>query len=302
MSQDFFIFLAVSSLIGGLVLLGIFDAWRTYSGYPHFPTVLAAEDKGIPSKGLKGVCNVRDIAYLRTKDGKRIRRGILFRTARLDKIDPTAVCFFRTKGVSMIADFRSASEIRKHPDNLGVLTKAWCNFDVSSSGDPTKLIKKALASRKEEREGMMERVMHDLYVEFSTGPKRKAFGRFLTRLSEERSAIVHCTAGKDRTGWAVSLLLRILGVAECDIIKDYLESNAGFRPMARRYAVIARVASLWRVGRTDLVPLLGVRRRYLDAASDAVLSEFGSWDAYFRDGLGISEKTKSKLREKFLGE
>ena len=100
----------------------------------------------------------------------------------------------------------------------------------------------------------------------------------------------------------MSLLLRILGATEDEIIRDYLESNSGYQDEARKMAILARTFSLFRLGRRDLYPLLSVKRRYIEHANRVVLSKYGSWDSYMSSGIGVTKSAQSRLRDAFLNE
>jgi len=288
----------------GIVLVGILiDVWMTIRAMPSYPKI-GQNVSGIPPGSCKGVENVRDVGCrkITTESGKVMKRGILFRTARLSKMSESSRKWFESRSIRMIADFRSDQEIEKAPDKLGpVLSRRWQHFNVSN-GDPTELIKQVLKSREKNKIAKLERFMEELYEDFALGANRNNFGRFINCIADggHSPLIVHCTAGKDRTGWAVSLILRILGASEEDIMQDYLLSKSGFQSRARKYAVITRVASCFRVGRCDLEPLLSVRRNYMQHAYRCVLGRYGSWDRYFRDGIGVHDSAREKLKRIFL--
>ena len=117
---------------------------------------------------------------------------------------------------------------------------------------------------------------------------------------ENLPILVHCTAGKDRTGFMISLIQQYLGVPEEWIFQDYLLSNtmlSGFqRDMARRY----RNLSLVGLSPDRFLPLLEVRREYLQTALEQIRQDYGGIDGYYRDGLGISSEEGMRLRELFL--
>ncbi len=112
-----------------------------------------------------------------------------------------------------------------------------------------------------------------------------------------RPALVHCTTGKDRTGWAVAALLLWLGVAPDEVVREYLLSDLEVR-RAFGHAIDDFVA---RGGRRDVIePLMSVRTDFLDAALGAMVETYGSIETYFRTGLGLDEATLVALRAAFL--
>jgi len=113
--------------------------------------------------------------------------------------------------------------------------------------------------------------------------------------------VYHCTAGKDRTGWATAVILTILGVPRDQVFADYLLSNSYLA--AKNAATISSVkASGAPIDPAFLEPVLTVRRDYLQSAFDEVDRNYGSFDAYVRDGLGISDMQVAALRRKYLSE
>ena len=112
-------------------------------------------------------------------------------------------------------------------------------------------------------------------------------------------ALLHCTSGKDRTGWAAALLLLLLGVSREDVMQDYLLTNDQLLP-ARQPLIDRFVAA---GGDADLIaPVLGVRAAYLDASLDELTKGFGSVEGYVRDGLGIGDSVVATLRDAFVVE
>src|SRR5262249_48596817 len=133
----------------------------------------------------------------------------------------------------------------------------------------------------------------NVYREF---PRRyaDAFGDFLRHAEAGGTLLYHCTAGKDRTGFASLLLLSALGVAQDDILANYLESNHWNR--AFNESILTRAQ---RVGvRAEvMMPLLEVRADYLAASLDTIEREHGSVERYVGDALGIDV---SRLRDHYL--
>lgn len=128
---------------------------------------------------------------------------------------------------------------------------------------------------------------------------RAAYGRFFAEVAEGPvlPAIVHCTTGKDRTGWAVAALLTALDVPRAAVLDDFLASNAAVgpavQPMIDRFIAAGGDGAL-------LAPLTGVRASYLAAAFDEVDVVFGSMDGYLGDGLGLDRGWQDRLRTTFL--
>ena len=105
-------------------------------------------------------------------------------------------------------------------------------------------------------------------------------------------ALVHCTSGKDRTGFGIAVLLSALGVGRETIVADYLLTNSYQRDLA------------FMVG-TDVDPeVLAIVKaadaEYLGAAFDAIERTWGEVHQFIRQGLGLSERDLARLQELLL--
>jgi protein-tyrosine phosphatase len=128
------------------------------------------------------------------------------------------------------------------------------------------------------------------------------YSAFLRDLADDENlpALFHCTAGKDRAGFAAALTLLALGVSRETVMDDYLLTNALSEGATDRILLTLRVASLFRTSPEDARPLFEARREYLQAAFDTIDDTYGSTAAYFSDGLGIDAPTLERLRANLL--
>ena len=129
--------------------------------------------------------------------------------------------------------------------------------------------------------------------------RTESFGGFLRTLARPGCppALFHCSAGKDRAGWAASCLLLALGVEQEHVIEHYLLSNETFDPDKQRHALPVDEAIL-----ELLAPLMKVRADYARAAIDAANERWGSIDAYLHEGLGLTDTHRHHLRANWLEE
>jgi protein-tyrosine phosphatase len=109
------------------------------------------------------------------------------------------------------------------------------------------------------------------------------------------AVLYHCTAGQDRTGTFSALLLTMLGVPRETVMQDYLLSNEYVATPARVNAMVARGAT-----REAAIATIGVDRAYLDLMFTAIDKEYGSFEAYRRQALGISDADLAALKSKLL--
>jgi protein-tyrosine phosphatase len=107
---------------------------------------------------------------------------------------------------------------------------------------------------------------------------------------------VHCTAGKDRTGFAAAAVLRTLGVPLETVYEDFLLTNHYTAAEIERTLWIIRLVSLFRTDPEQVRPVLGVERAYLEAAFGAIDEQYGSFDTYRRDALGLDDAETAAFR------
>jgi protein-tyrosine phosphatase len=128
---------------------------------------------------------------------------------------------------------------------------------------------------------------------------RQGYGEFFRQLADgaSRPALIHCSTGKDRTGWAVAALLSLLEVPRDHIVADFMASAELLEPVLGP----ARRVFVERGGDAELFEALaGVRAENLDVAFGETLAAYGSVEAYFERGLGVDVVTCETLRDAFV--
>ena len=144
--------------------------------------------------------------------------------------------------------------------------------------------------------------MREVYVAFVRSPEARAsYAGLLTALATEPlPQLFHCTAGKDRTGWAAALLLELAGVDRETILADYLLTNEVSSATREKYlALIGEHLGADKVAVYE--PTMVVEPSFLDAAYAAVAEDFGAVDNYLRSGLGLSDEVLARLRDRLVG-
>ncbi|MFB8405752.1 MULTISPECIES: tyrosine-protein phosphatase [unclassified Streptomyces] len=128
-----------------------------------------------------------------------------------------------------------------------------------------------------------------------------AFAATLRDLADRRRGplLLHCTSGKDRTGWTSWLLLTLLGVPDSLARADYLASNTFRAPYDARVREGLKQAGLMQ-NPALIIPLQEVRAEYLDTALEQLRSSYGSVFRYVSDGLGLEFRELLALRERLV--
>jgi protein-tyrosine phosphatase len=180
-----------------------------------------------------------------------------------------------------------------HPVSVG--------FDPKS--DPSDVLQTLLAGNVEPEHATAAMQAITARIAIDGAPE---IGQVLLALAHgDEPAIIHCTAGKDRTGVVSAFLQTLLGVARETIYEDYLRSNDTVAAeIARRKAMAATAPSASPV--VSAMPpetigiLMSADRSYLESAFAAVGSEYGSFDAYVGEGLKLSPADVQTLRKRLL--
>ncbi|AFU05047.1 tyrosine-protein phosphatase [Nocardia brasiliensis] len=236
---------------------------------------------------ISGTFNFRDLGGLRTIDGAKVRPGVLLRSAQLTGLDEVGLATLRDLRVSDVHDLRGEREIDhighdRVPENVRVTVTP---FDSRMAEAPPHHATPDSAFRH----------MLEVYRMFPALPEAHAA---ITAIAEsivrgDGAVLVHCAAGKDRTGWAVATLLRAVGVTEADVQADYRLSN-GAIPALRAMMTTKLLA-----GEELSVDLLGVRDEYLNIATNSMHELHGDVDTYLTTA-GITPELRTRLRDRML--
>ncbi|PBC78815.1 protein-tyrosine phosphatase [Streptomyces sp. TLI_235] len=285
------------------------------------------------SLGLRGAVNARDLGGYRTADGRVLKPGTALRADALNRLGEEDLALLSDHGLRQIVDLRSLAEVREAgPDIVpGLPTAEIAAAELSATPvtvgrttadgitlhhlpvfarefDIYVALRNALADRDADKQrallggGRAEAMMVGLYRWFVTDTvARDRFATLIRLLAEPDGTplLFHCSAGKDRTGWAAALVLTALGVDRDTVYTDYLLTNE------RSAAIVEHVVdSFGTRGLMKepalLLPIFHADRAYLDAAFEEVAAGWESFDDFWRDGLGLDEAVLDGLRTNLL--
>jgi protein-tyrosine phosphatase len=254
----------------------------------------AGESTNVPeTPRLSSVENFRDMAGMGdgypTADGRRVRRGVLYRSGALNADDSDTAALARLS-IRAVHDLRTFAEITSMPDRAlpgaSRETHEIAFFDTFAAAPQD-----AAAARA----WMIER--QRAMVADSTA--RKQFGALLTRLAQVNGPqIVHGATGKDRTGWASALVLAIADVPLDVIIQDYLVTN--IVDEGRIAARVAAHAATYRVSMQSVTPMFQAQSATIEAAFDELQKRFGTLEDYLTKGLGVEQADIERLRARLV--
>ena len=236
---------------------------------------------------LQGASNFRDLGGYQTADGRPVRHGRVFRSDHLAGLTAADVVALQALPLSHSIDFRGVAEGAALPCEIPGVKK------LTMAIEPTVVqrLRALLAAGHIPSTAETVTLMCDTYRDFvhRHGP---TFGRFLRHLLSHPTPVVfHCTAGKDRTGFAAALLLSALGVARDAIMQDYLLTNQRYR----------RSPGVEGAGPAHVMDVLWqVQPAFLQAAFDAMDRDYGGLSSYLAGPVGIGAIEREQLRRSLL--
>ncbi len=257
---------------------------------------------------LSGAWNFRDVA-----DTAGVAPGRLFRSSELSRLDDAGRRELAALGVSDVADLRSPGEVARRgagavPKGVAVHNLPFPEVSHSHDGQPAEAPHESSWNRmmtEYSEEDPVEAALRWMTAEYERFPILPGAGRAVRQVvalvTEGRPVLVHCYAGKDRTGFAVAVALEAAGVAADAVLADYLASNAAVGPL--RESILSTMRT--REGITDEVlsfaesrlteEVLGVREEYLAAARRVLDETYGGLTGYL-EATGIGADDVARLR------
>jgi len=250
---------------------------------------------------LEGGCNFRDLGGYRTRGGRELKWGRVFRTGVLSFLSPRDNERLKQLAVRTICDLRRTEERRVEPTR-------WPDADTQhlswEDGGAPPTIRSIAANHSHPYSAAgMRAAMIDLYRAYPAWMAPRLTDIFSRIAQGQVPILVHCAAGKDRTGVAIALLLALLDVPHETIIKDYLLTNAcdlvqftvtrqpgetaGDHPLAGMPEGIRRV-------------LFAADAEYLQAALDQIACDHGDILTFLRKETGVDDAMRSKLQAELL--
>lgn len=240
-----------------------------------------------------GVANWRDVAAGR---GSGMVPGRLFRSGHLATASAADLAEIRQLGISSIVDLRRPHERAALPTPaLG----PGVTIVTSDLGDAVEPPHVAFLRQGSVTPASIDAYLVDYYAHAAFLPRHRAlFGAMFARLLERDGAmLVHCAAGKDRTGLAIALIQAAIGISREAILAEYVLSNA---VLAEPFALDrARTQLCALLGQTPpdfaIAAFLGVSGHHLAAALRGIEQRCGSLPAYL-ESLKVGSPERGLLR------
>ncbi|MEU1892737.1 tyrosine-protein phosphatase [Streptomyces pristinaespiralis] len=255
------------------------------------------------------VANLRDLGGTPLPGGRSVRSGLLFRSGQLDRMDTASDPAVAALGIRTVVDFRTRAEREARPDRLpegGRLLLADVMADQVAAGRMPaaarlrRLLADPAVAEQELGGGRGRELFGAIYRGFvTTDSARASYRAFLNAVADPDPGplLFHCTAGKDRTGWAATIVLTLLGATPKTVEAEYMSVNTAVR---EAFAPLVEGYTLQGGQPETALSIIGVVPDYLAAALDEVDARFGSMEKYVQEGLGVTPAALERIRGRLV--
>lgn len=239
------------------------------------------------------ITNFRDIGGYETEDGHAVKRGLFYRSAPILFQSDAERAEFAALKMRTILDLRSAQERGAAPDEA----VEGCTYIPCSAIPEAQMGGGNFDMAELMKTGDLSVLSHYVEAIYKNLPFDNPAYRILFDLlrRDETPLVFHCSAGKDRTGFAAYLILKTLGVPDETILHDYMLSNVYRREENEK--VLAQFPSL-----SGAEGLLYVREAYLQSSMDAIQEKYGDFRTYLFEEYGVTDEEIAGFRARYLEE
>lgn len=246
--------------------------------------------------------NFRDYGDYATAAGRRIAPRRLLRSAHHAKASDEDLARMAELNVATVVDLRHPQERAYQPSRRPEgFSGAVIETAVTSAQTEAPHI--AFLRENDLTEESGRTYMMSAYRRIPFEPAHlDLFSRYFASLAEgEGPVLIHCAAGKDRTGILAALTHHVLGVGHDDLMEDYLLTNRVVRLEERAPEIAEMLHKHFgrRPSASAVVAFMGVAPDFLDAAFDEIAARHGSLDAYLSD-LGVDQRRRDQIAERLL--
>lgn len=246
---------------------------------------------------IEGSVNFRDIGGYTTAEGLVIRPNLVYRSGTLSELTDLGVIQLAELGIHTIVDLRSIEEKDNAPDRL----PSGVRYLHRPIADPSRMPRLRAVWTVFRQRNQLGQVLLDVYKRIIIDTNAHIIGELFNIIAANQGPLlIHCTAGKDRTGLSIALLLKLLTIPDSTIISDYAISNQ----FTDRFAQLIKrdLSMLSRVGLSDeqIRPIISADPAILTAALQHIDDQYGSLEQYLSTQTGIDTAKITHLRQILL--
>ncbi|MCB2005514.1 MAG: tyrosine-protein phosphatase [Burkholderiaceae bacterium] len=236
---------------------------------------------------LQGSTNFRDLGGYAGRDGRSVRWRRLFRSDHLGALSASDIATVSALGLARVCDLRGAQERTAYPCVLPGVTVIALPIEPTVVQGLQSMLAAGQALTVQATTALMEQTYRD-FVHDNSARFAELFDHLL---HDDTPLVFHCTAGKDRTGFAAALILSALGVPRPVIEQDYLLTNTHYRQPHLPSSMASQEV---------LDVLWTVQPGFLAAALQVVDADYGGIEAYLEKAIGLAAPARTRLEQMYL--
>ncbi|MDZ7356578.1 MAG: tyrosine-protein phosphatase [candidate division KSB1 bacterium] len=240
---------------------------------------------------MEAILNFRDFGGYRTRDGRSIRTRLLYRSGSLSTATASDQQELQNLGIKTVIDLRTHKERQSRPDRLPrQIASVHIPIKTSKHNEPGFLWQLFSVLFGKARKIDYHQMMIEVYQEYVTH-FQKEFAQILKLIAEPHNlpVLIHCTGGKDRTGFACWLIHLLLDLPHEVALADYLKTNDYALTSNPDIQHWIKALSLFGIPKERFLALLEARADYLNAANELITQIFGTVENFALYGLKLSE-------------
>ena len=244
--------------------------------------------------GLEGSLNFRDFGGYPTASGGQVIKGHLFRCGMLSDFTADGAAGFQALNIGVICDLRGTDEVALYP--TPDLPTFDCQKHIPIAPGTSSDLRGSVSMGQHsaaERSAFMQEITREIACEHVAAYAQM----FRALITTEQGFLVHCMAGKDRTGFGVAVIQLMLGVSEKLVMADYLLTNEASELMTRTRDRMFEQGI--EIDAASLEVITQVKREYLEAALTGLKSEFGGIEGYL-EAANISHTEQISLMKRLV--
>ena len=286
------------------VLLAIFAIIQFVPSAPLLiPAQLPPEQRAAHRLlNFEGIANFRDLGGYANEQGQQVKWGVLYRSGTFAHSSRADLQGLQQLQLATLVDFRSGGEKDEEPNQLPQ-PASFTVIEIPTLDEGNKALVGEVMERVEsgtfdgfDPDQFMLEANRQFATEFTP-----QFRQFIHTVLDAggKPVVWHCSAGKDRTGFASAILLRVLGVPQETVMRDYMESKQHALDARKNQLLLLRVFK-GEEAADKLAIMMGVEEAWLRAAFEEIDARWGSFDNYVREGLQLSDGDIAQLQNQLL--
>ena len=265
-------------------------------------------NKGQTLNRLEGAPNFRDVGGLVCADGRQIRKNLVFRSEALARLTDSDLTHIARLNITLVVDLRSGEERARSANRWpqGTFPET-----LSEQENRNRNAVNLFGWRERIADPTFDAAAARLWMRDAYANMPQLFAGVLTEIFTRLSAapnadapcatLIHCTAGKDRTGFTCAMLQLALGARRDDVMRDYLRTSELRTPAELLETLLGReLANASDSTRAALLTIADVDADYLNLALHTIERDFGDLQTYFRRACGMDAEKLDQLRSHLL--